>query len=216
MGAAQRSALARPAVVVSFSGHVLASFPVVDPQRRLGESVGATAGAAGSARPSRPVRIVRRRHVLPGKKRGELVGPTKRGKGTKILVLVDGRGLPLGATIASASPNEVTLVEPLLERRLLRRRPERLVYDRAADSDPLRRRLARRGVELICPHRRNRQKPPTQDGRSFRRYRRRWKIERSISWLQAFRRLVTRYEYHAYLFQGFVQLACLIIVLRQF
>jgi transposase len=132
------------------------------------------------------------------------------------MVLADGRGVPLGATIASASPHEVTLIEPLLERRLLRRRPERLIYDLAADSDPLRQRLARRGVELVCPHRRNRKKPPTQDGRSFRRYRRRWKIERSISWLQYFRRLVTRYEYHAYLFQGFVHLACLIIVLRQF
>jgi len=35
----------------------------------------------------------------------------------------------------------------------------------AADSDPLRTRLKRRGIDLICPHRRNRTKPPTQDGR---------------------------------------------------
>jgi len=216
VGVAQRSALARPADVVPFASHLLASLPAVDRQRRLGEGVGAIAAQAGPARPDQPFRVVRRRHVLPGKKRGDLVGKTKRGKGTKIMVLADGRGIPLGATIASASPHEVTLIEPLLERRLLRRRPERLIYDLAADSDPLRKRLARQGVELVCPHRRNRKKPRTQDGRSFRRYRRRWKIERSISWLQYFRRLVTRYEHHAYLFQGFVQLACLIIVLRQF
>lgn len=178
--------------------------------------MGAIASEAGRARPSRSLRDVRRRHVFGGKKRGELVGKTKRGKGTKIMVLADGHGIPLGATIASASPHEVTLIEPLLNGRVFHRRLQRLIYDLAADSDPLRERLARRGIELVCPHRRNRKRPPTQDGRSFRRYCRRWKIERAIAWLQYFRRLVTRYEYHAYLFQGFVQIACLIIVLRQF
>ncbi len=132
------------------------------------------------------------------------------------MVLTDGRGLPLSIDTASASPHEVTLIEPLLENRVLRRQPQRLIYDAAADSDPLRERLGRRGIELICPHRSNRTKPPTQDGRAFRRYRRRWKVERSIGWLQNFRRLVTRYEYHADLFHGFVQLGCLIVVLRQF
>jgi transposase len=132
------------------------------------------------------------------------------------MVLTDGRGLPLGIDTASASPHEVTLIESLLDNRVLRRKPRRLIYDAAADSDPLRERLACRGIELICPHRKNRVKARTQDGRAFRRYRRRWKVERSISWLQNFRRLVTRYEYHADLFHGFVQLACLIIVLGRF
>jgi transposase len=132
------------------------------------------------------------------------------------MVLVDGRGLPLAGEIASASPHEVTLIEPLLAARLLRKRSRRLIYDGAADSDPLRARLRRRRIDLICPHRRNRTRPPTQDGRKLRRYRRRWKIERSIGWLQNFRRLVTRYEHYAHLFHGFVQLACLMIVLRRF
>jgi transposase len=144
------------------------------------------------------------------------VGKTKRGKGTKIMVLTDAEGLPLGADTASASPHEVTLIEPLLEQRVLPRKPRRLIYDEAADSDPLRKRLKRRGIELVCRHRRNRIKPPTQDGRKLRRFRRRWKVERSISWLQNFRRLVTRYEFHAHLFHGFVQLACLIVVLGRF
>ncbi|MEZ5386818.1 MAG: hypothetical protein R3F13_15000 [Prosthecobacter sp.] len=43
--------------------------------------------------------------------RGEAVGKTKRGKGTKWMVVVDGEGVPLGATLHSASPAEVTLVE---------------------------------------------------------------------------------------------------------
>lgn len=132
------------------------------------------------------------------------------------MVLTDAQGLPLGIDTASASPHEVTLIETLLEKRVVRRQPRRLIYDAAADSDPLRKRLKKRGIELVCPHRSNRTKPPTQDGRPLRRYRRRWKVERSISWLQNFRRLVTRYEYHAHLFHGFVQLACLIVVLGRF
>lgn len=132
------------------------------------------------------------------------------------MVLTDSHGLPLGIDTASASPHEVTLIEPLLDKRVLRRKPRRLIYDAAADSDPLRARLKRRGIELICPHRANRIKPQTQDGRALRRYRHRWKVERSISWLQDYRRLVTRHEHHAHLFHGFVQLACLVIVLGRF
>lgn len=132
------------------------------------------------------------------------------------MVLIDGHGLPLGIDTASASPHEVTLIEPLLDKRVLRRRIQRLIYDAAADSDPLRTRLLLRGTDLISPHRKNRTRPPTQDGRKLRRYRRRWSVERSISWLQDFRRLVTRYEYHAHLFHGLVQLACMIMVLRRF
>jgi transposase len=138
------------------------------------------------------------------------------GKGTKIMVHSEGHGLPVAATIASASPHEVTLIEPLLAARVIRRKPRRLLYDKAADSDPLRARLARRRIELVCRHRENRRQPPTQDGRKVRRIRRRWKIERAISWLQNFRRLVTRYEYHAHLFLGFVQAACMMILLKRF
>jgi len=132
------------------------------------------------------------------------------------MLLTDAKGLPLAADTASASPHEVTLIEPLLEKRVLRRNPRRLIYDAAADSDPLRARLRKRRIELISPHRRNRIKPKTQDGRKLRRYKRRWKVERTISWLQNFRRLVTRYERHAHLFHGFVQLACVVIVLGRF
>jgi transposase len=132
------------------------------------------------------------------------------------MVHSEGHGLPVAATIASASPNEVTLIEPLLNATVIRRKPRRLLYDKAADSDPLRARLAKREIELVCEHRVNRSKPALQDGRKLRRIKRRWKIERSISWLQNFRRLVTRYEYHAHLFLGFVQAACMIIVLRRF
>jgi transposase len=200
----------------SFTGNVLAPIENVDRSRRLGKGLGETAAATRPARPNCARGVLCRWNVFLGEKRGEKVGKTKRGKGTKIMVLTDGRGLPLAVDTASASPHEVTLIEPLLQKRLLRGKPRRLIYDAAADSDPLRTRLAKRGIELICPHRVNRVKPPTQDGRPLRRYRRRWKVERSISWLQNFRRLVTRYEYHAHLFHGLAQLACLIVALKRF
>jgi transposase len=214
--AAQRCAVEGLAQAFPIAIDVLASAQRMDDGRHLGMHLVAAPACARSSRASEARGSVRRRHVFVGKKRGDKVGKTKRGKGTKIMVLVDANGLPLGVDTASASPHEVTLIEPLLEKRVLRRKLRRLIYDAAADSDPLRARLARRGIDLICPHRRKRVKPPTQDGRKLRRFRRRWKVERSISWLQNFRRLVTRYEYHAHLFHGFVQLACLSIVLGRF
>ncbi len=72
-----------------------------------------------------------------------------------------------------------------------------MIADKAYDSDPLRKRLKQRGIKLICPHKRNRVRPATQDGRALRRYRRRWIVEQTIAWLGNFRRLVVRYDrYH--------------------
>ena len=216
MGVAHGCEVARSAFALPVTTNLLASLPSLDRGRYLEGGLGKAVAQARSSGPHPLARSDGRWHIFLSEKRGSCVGKTKRGKGTKTMVLVDGRGLPLGAEIASASPHEVTLIEPLLEKRILRTKPRRLIYDAAADSDPLRARLAKRGIELISPHRKNRKKPPTQDGRKLRRYRRRWKIERSIGWLQNFRRLVTRYEYYAHLFHGFVQLACLMVVMRRF
>ena len=94
--------------------------------------------------------------------------------------------------------------------------PERLIGDRAYDSDPLDAELAGLGIEMIAPHRRNRKKPQTQDGRKLRRYRRRWKVERLFAHLGSFRRLVVRYERYAENFLGFLQLGCIKLLLRCF
>jgi transposase len=139
------------------------------------------------------------------------------------MVVVDGQGIPLGNLLDSASPAEVTLLEPTLETIAVprhgpgrpRNRPARVIYDKACDSDPLRKRLAKRGIELICPHRRNRVKPPLQDGRKLRRYKRRWRVERTFAWLGNFRRLLVRWEVHITMYQAFFHVACLLITLRQ-
>jgi transposase len=106
---------------------------------------------------------------------------------------------------------------PLLERlseRFVEERPSKLVGDRAYDSDPLDESLLAEGIEMIAPHRRNRKKAKTQDGRKLRRYKRRWKVERLFAWLGNFRRLVVRYERRAENYLGFVHLGCFVILLR--
>ena len=142
------------------------------------------------------------------------MGKTKRGKGTKIMVVADGAGLPISVHAASASPHEITLVRETLGACFAPGNPERLVGDRAYDSDPLDAELQQKGIEMIAPHRKNRKKKKTQDGRKLRRYKRRWKIERLFAWLLNFRRLVVRYERHAENFLGFVHLGCIVILLR--
>jgi transposase len=90
-----------------------------------------------------------------------------------------------------------------------------MIGDRAYDSDPLDQRLRQKhGIRLIAPHKYNRRRQSTQDGRELRRYCRRWKIERLFAWLHNFRRLVSRWEYHQTNFLGMLQLGCLIILLR--
>ncbi|MEZ6144888.1 MAG: transposase [Planctomycetaceae bacterium] len=56
---------------------------------------------------------------------------------------------------------------------------------------------------------------PTQDEDKSKHYRDRWQIERSISWLHRFRRLVVRYERYDDLFLGFLQLACLFTTIQR-
>lgn len=92
--------------------------------------------------------------------------------------------------------------------------PRRLIGDRGDDSDPLDAQLRARGIELIAPHRANRVKPKTQDGRPLRRFKRRWKIERLNAWLQNSRRVAVRYERRVENYVGFVHLACIMILLK--
>jgi transposase len=144
------------------------------------------------------------------------VGKTKKGKGTKLMVLTEGHGLPVSAFTISAQVAEVNTIETLVDIQIAGQRPERLLYDKAADADWLRDSLERRGIEQITPHREGRKKPVKTDGRSLRRYKHRWKIERTISWLGYQRRLLVRHEYYAHLFEGFLHLACLMLCLKWF
>jgi transposase len=202
-----------------FVRHLLAAVPRLEPQWGVAARLATPDPATRRSGRNRLAGTVGRRLVFPGKKGGAAVGVGRKGKGTTILLLTDRNDLPLSAHISGADEHEVNHIEPLLDQAVVNAafwQPTHLVYDKGADSDPLRERLADRFVELVCPHRENRKRPRTQDGRKLRHYRHRWQIERSMSWLQRFKRLVVRYEYHADLFLGFVQLACLFTILQRF
>jgi transposase len=159
--------------------------------------------------------VLHRWFVQLRKKKGLRVGKTKRGKGTKIMAITDSHGLPVAVGIESASPHEVTLVEDTLDKLLTESQPERLIGDKAYDSDELDAKLEKRGIEMIAPNRENR-RVETQDKRPLRRYKRRWKVERFFAWLHNFRRLITRFEMYSFNFRGFLYMGCMVILMRHF
>lgn len=223
MGVEVWSTLARPAGRVSEPFDVLATAETLARRRHVVAHLASLPWPVGCPRSLAVGRSVHRRDLLPGKKRGADIGKTKRGKGTKCMVVGDGKGVPLGVCLSSASAAEIRLAPQALRTVAVpragagrpRQRMLRLIADRAYDGEGFRKHLAARGIELVCPHRKNRRRPATQDGCKLRRYRRRWRIERTIAWLGHFRRLVVRYERLTSVFLAFLYFACALIVLRQ-
>ena len=132
------------------------------------------------------------------------------------MAITDATGLPLSIWTAGANRHEVKLVSETLQSRVIEELPKRLIADKAYDSDPLRQNLQRLGIDLIVPHRKNRVKPKTQDGRKLRRYCRRWKVERYFAWLHNYRRCVVRYDFYDRNFEGFVLIATMMIYLKKY
>ena len=215
LGIAHWRSLARSAASLSSLSDLSSPLPTVAALGTIDASAAEVGRRLARSREAGFERIIYRRQLQFSEKRGSAIGPTRRGKGSKIMAISDGHGLPVAVHVASASPHETKLVEATLERRFLRETPERLIGDRAYDSDPLDARMLERfGLQLDAPHTSMRCRKATQDGRVLRRYRRRWKIERLFAWLHNFRRVVTRWEYYPENFLGMVQLACVLILLR--
>lgn len=90
-----------------------------------------------------------------------------------------------------------------------------MIADRAYDSDPLRERLKKRGIELIVPYRKNSRHRRYENGRKLRRYKRRWIVERTNAWFCQLRRLLVRHVHLLSACRAFFYLACLWITLRR-
>ena len=139
-----------------------------------------------------------------------------------MMVVADGKGLPIGLLVASARPHELTLAREALEtvkvprrRGRPRKRPRELVADKAYDSREFRGWLRRKGIKPTTPPIERKRKR----GRSLRvgpGYRERWKVERLFAWLGQFRRLVVRHERLVEVFRGFVLVTFTLICFRQF
>jgi transposase len=108
------------------------------------------------------------------------------------------------------------LVEPVLDRlrpvRIPgrgrpRRRPVKLHADKAYDNHRVRRYLRRRGITARIAR--------IGTDSSERLGRHRWVVERTISWLLAFRRLALRYDRTAATITALATLACALICYRR-
>jgi transposase len=144
---------------------------------------------------------------------GDGIGCTRAGKGVKIMIMVDAKGLPVAAYSTTASRHESHLVQELFEFMVSDELPERLIGDKAYDDDKLDVKMEQLGVDMIAPNRSNRSQ--TQDKRKLPRYRNRWTVERTIAWLQHFRRLCIRWEKSTAMFQGMLHLGCSILLIER-
>ena len=145
------------------------------------------------------------------------MGLTRKGKGTKVMLVTDANGVPIGGLVASAQRAEIRLAEPTLatvkvprRRGRPRSRPLELVADRGYDSRPFRRGLRRRGIKPCIPERRGKKPRPGRKS-DVSNYRERWKVERTFAWLGNFRRLVVRYERLTHVYFAFVLIAFILI-----
>jgi IS5 family transposase len=84
-----------------------------------------------------------------------------------------------------------------------RKRPAKLHADKAYDSRALRQELRRRGITPRIARRR------VESSERLGRYR--WVVERTISWLNRFRRLRIRYERRADIHLAFLHIGCALI-----
>jgi len=163
---------------------------------------------------------------VPAKRGGEQVGLTRKCKGTKWMLAVDGNGLPLGFHLDSASRAEVRLAQQTLDTIKVARslgrpkqRPEKLVADRGYDSSAFRSALRRRGIRMCIPPKR---RPATWRAKRGRPvvarkedYRLRFTVERSFAWLGNFRRLLIRWEHLLVVYRGFFEVALLMMCVRR-
>jgi transposase len=177
----------------------------------------AAAAARGGADRLAPGRTRQRQRAR--EKGGTATGPnpTDRGRpGTKRHLVTDARGTPLGVALSGANRHDSAMLAPTLDaippvrsgrRGRPRRRPAKLHADKAYDHRRNRRecrergirpRIARRGVET-----------------SERLGRHRWVVERTLAWLNRFRRLTVRYERRADIHLAFTTLACAPVCLNQ-
>ena len=145
---------------------------------------------------------------------GDKVGknPTDRGKlGTKISLIVEGHGEPLGAIIDGANIPDCKLLEATIEAIVVERpevtaeSPQNLCLDKGYDN-PTGREAAPSGGHT--PHIRRIGEEKKECDAAAGHKPRRWVVERTFSWLSKCRAILVRYDFHASNYLGLIQLAC--------
>lgn len=149
------------------------------------------------------------------------MGRSQGGFGTKVHLVCDAGGLPVGVHLSAGQRAEVSQLQAVLSAACVRRshgrlrsRPDRLVADKGYDAQWVRGYLRRRGIRSTIPERslragtkrRRRGRPPLFDAAC---YRKRNVIERLVGHLKECRRLATRYEKLALQYLGMLKVAFL-------
>ncbi|QGJ68676.1 DDE transposase [Planctomycetales bacterium 10988] len=170
--------------------------------------------APGCRRP-RPGRGADRRRARQSPLRRRKCGPnpTDRGRsGSKLNVMTDSQGIPLAVQVSAANEHDVGFLLPLSLVHFPRlggmagrppTKPKRIRADAGYTSGPLLNLLAGCGIEAEIPQR-------GQDSGAGLGGQR-WPVERTISWLKQYRRVGTRRERRASMYEVFVTLACTMI-----
>ena len=140
------------------------------------------------------------------------------------MVYVDGNGIPLTLLTESAQISEVKLALPTIDRVSIERRAnqprkrlEKLVADKGYDAMWLRQALAKKGIKHRIPKRRARGfiAEPKYNNHIKADYCQRWIVERTISWLGNYRRLLIRWENNENNYEALLEIACSLICLRR-
>jgi transposase len=137
----------------------------------------------------------------------EQLGRSRGGVSTKIHVAVDGLGKPTTIFLSPGQDHDVTKAPDLIRGS----QAEKVIADRAYDSDELIAQIEAQGAEPVIPPRANRLEPRDYDREE---YKKRNVAERFINVLKQCRRVATRSEKTARNFLGFVLLASTLIVLN--
>src|SRR5712692_1811970 len=94
LGFTHRRSLARSAASLSALSDLSSPLPTVAALRVAHTTAPETGGRLTRPRKAGSERVVHRCQLQFGEKRGSAVGPTRRGKGSKIMAISDGHGLP--------------------------------------------------------------------------------------------------------------------------
>jgi len=167
--------------------------------------------------PGLPVGGRRRKKGGPGEPPDHALGRSRGGWGTKLHLLCDRRGLPLGFFLTAGQKSECHAFAPLMGRVAAERvlcAPSKVVGDRAYSFWPVLRWLRRRRILPVIPRRRDQHSRRLRRALDRRAYRKRNIIERLVGWLKHRRRLATRFEKFATRFGAMIRMAFLEIYFK--
>ena len=139
-------------------------------------------------------------------------------------LLTEGNGLPMAFLVTAANVAEVGVGIQVVDRVWVPRRrgrpkqrPLSLAADKGYDSAEFRRQLRRRRIQPSIPRREwpQRRRKPGHPPQVHKASESRWKVERTHSWLDNWRRLVTRYDWYTQSYAAFLTIACCMVILSR-